>query len=270
MFPPKAYHAEIVKYQTYISSYARLKSGAHFCGSAARETITEALHAADDHDSGGFVTWMMISPLFLSTVVLALGILQEPHRRVARADLELLGLGTELLESKLSQWMSSSNNIENQDGQPRRANFANIGETLHSRVSSFYKLCSDAPRDASGASEIPALEYEQSQPTALHDPLSYDCEQTSANGRQDEGLLQRQAVIPQYPDMERASGDYHSTLMTAPPELAHDSMYGDQRAPHGITRISSQVAPFDGLDFHDIWDMIGSDLFLDEHSVSFA
>lgn len=47
------------------------------------------------------------TPLYLAAVVLALSILRQPARRLARADLELLNLATEQVEDYFSRWISN-------------------------------------------------------------------------------------------------------------------------------------------------------------------
>jgi hypothetical protein len=77
-------------------------NGAAACASAACSTITQTLNLADQ---GVRSVILGATPPYLAAVVLALTILRQPARRLARADLELLNLATEQLEDYFSRWV---------------------------------------------------------------------------------------------------------------------------------------------------------------------
>jgi hypothetical protein len=79
-----------------------MANGAAICASAARSTVTQMLNLADQ---GVRSVVLGATPLYLAAVVLALTILRQPGRRLARADLELLNLATEQLEEYFQRWV---------------------------------------------------------------------------------------------------------------------------------------------------------------------
>lgn len=102
IFPQKSYAEELKRHRASLPSYGRLVNTAHICSAAARSAIHDALHLADRGETSVLFS---TTPIFMSAIVLALGILRQPSRRVARADLELLSLGTELVEGSFSRWV---------------------------------------------------------------------------------------------------------------------------------------------------------------------
>lgn len=104
IFPQSSYRTEISKHAQVLPSYSRIVNGAAICASAARATVTQMLNLADQ---GVRSVMLGATPLYLAAVVLALSILRQPARRLARADLELLNLATEQVEDYFSRWISN-------------------------------------------------------------------------------------------------------------------------------------------------------------------
>lgn len=108
IFPQSSYRTEISKHAQVLPSYSRIVNGAAICASAARATVTQMLNLADQ---GVRSVMLGATPLYLAAVVLALSILRQPARRLARADLELLNLATEQVEDYFSRWISNKDFI---------------------------------------------------------------------------------------------------------------------------------------------------------------
>lgn len=200
VFPQASYIAEVQKHHASLTSYPRLLNGAHICCMAARVTVTDALYLADQGRSSALFN---ITPIFLSTVVLALGILQQPARRVARADLELLGLASSFMETYLSRWVHEKA-------------FASLGGLLFQRVAAFFHR-PDHNDSALAGTSIPRSGHPNS-------PVS------SEGGNK-----------PAYTPL------------------------GVQSAEEGQS--GTQLGPFEGLQFDDLWNIIGGDLLLDDNAV---
>lgn len=125
IFPQKSYVEELKRHQAALPSYSRLINAAHICSAAARSTVHDALNLADFGETS---TLSNTSTVFLSAIVLALGILRQPYRRVARADLELLSLATELVGGSFSRWTRSG------------GEWPSIGNQLCERVTAFFDM----------------------------------------------------------------------------------------------------------------------------------
>lgn len=149
IFPQKSYAEELKRHQTSLPSYGRLANTAHICSAAARSTVHDALYFADL----GETVLSTTSPVFLSAIILALGILRQPSRRVARADLELLSLATELVEGSFSRWA-------------RDSAWPSIGTLLCQRVTAFFETF-DARRSTASRSTVPPPNTEQVSQTEL-------------------------------------------------------------------------------------------------------
>ncbi|KAH7021365.1 uncharacterized protein B0I36DRAFT_388092 [Microdochium trichocladiopsis] len=327
MFPPKVYHAELCKYQSQLTSHNRLRNGSHFCSTAARATITEALHHADHRNTtstsssplcaGGSAVWLTTSPLFLSIIVLALGILQQPQRRMASADLEMLSLGTELFETTLSRWMGNVGSASSCDGgdSGARPGFSSIGRTLHARVALYYKLfqernlgktmttttttsgivtentvaipgvpaLADTTHDgvsslmlladlSSSSSSVRnrRLEHQQQHLHHHHHQHGGSIRAEQARNNNNNTLVSDSAYTsaPQASGALSTLGEVTSMTTTTPAGQLQQAQVVHQASTawHSATT----TTPFQGLDFNDVWDMLGSDLLLDEHSISFA
>lgn len=102
IFPQSSYNLELSKHASVLPSHSRLLNGAAICASAARSTITQTLNLAD---LGVHSIILGATPPYLAAVVLALSILRQPARRLARADLELLKLATEHVEDYYLRWV---------------------------------------------------------------------------------------------------------------------------------------------------------------------
>lgn len=119
-------------------------NGATICASAARSTITQTLNLVDQ----GIRSLVLgATPPYLAAVVLALSILRQPTRRLARADLELLNLVTEHLEDYFSRWVPYQDFIEGCALLRRQVNAAFNQSNAESRHGSYQR--------ASGPSACP-------------------------------------------------------------------------------------------------------------------
>ncbi|KAH8671720.1 fungal-specific transcription factor domain-containing protein [Xylariales sp. PMI_506] len=107
IFPHNSYTAELKKHATTLPGYPRLQGGAEICLAMARASITEMLQLTD-HGERSIV--LGLTPIYLSAIVLALGILRQPTRLLARADLELFNIITELVDKHCSTWLPNSIN----------------------------------------------------------------------------------------------------------------------------------------------------------------
>lgn len=116
IFPHADFLAEITKQREFLpraipasqmykaspSAHSRLVNAADICLGAARSIVTEATTLADDAERS---VLLGANPMLLSGMVLALGILRQPLRRLARADLQLFHLSLELVEEYLGRWV---------------------------------------------------------------------------------------------------------------------------------------------------------------------
>ncbi|KAH7018031.1 uncharacterized protein B0I36DRAFT_394628 [Microdochium trichocladiopsis] len=109
---PRSYHYGGNKHSG-LSAHSRLVNGADICLGAARSVITEATTLADDAERS---VLLGANPMFVSAMVLALGILRQPTRRLARADLQLFHLALELVEEYLSRWVVMGGPSGSNDG----------------------------------------------------------------------------------------------------------------------------------------------------------
>jgi hypothetical protein len=87
------------------------------------------------------------TPIFLSTMILALGILRQPSRLVARADLELLSLAAELVDGYFS-WL-----VDN-------GAWPSIGSLLCERMTAFFNTF-DTRRSVASRSTLPPQKAER-------------------------------------------------------------------------------------------------------------
>ncbi|KXJ86475.1 fungal-specific transcription factor domain-domain-containing protein, partial [Microdochium bolleyi] len=104
IFPHGDFLAEVQRQRDNLpgggAAHARLINGADLCLNAARYIITEATQLADECERS---VLLGANPMLVSSMVLALGVLRQPTRRLARADLQLFHLGLELVEEYLSR-----------------------------------------------------------------------------------------------------------------------------------------------------------------------
>ncbi|KXJ92552.1 hypothetical protein Micbo1qcDRAFT_173732 [Microdochium bolleyi] len=293
MFPPKVYLEQLAKHQSHLPSYARLRNGAHLCSTAARATVTEALHIADDDrlngggssssssdgGSAGSLLWIGTSPLFLSTIVLALGILQQPLRRVARADLELLALGTELFENNLSRWMGGGGGAEGSGspGTTAVAPFTSIGRILYDRVSSYLGLFQGRARVTVATGDYTDPGSGEGAATSLmmladlSSASRHDIEQQQCHKQQQselEHFLLPGAATKGHGNNGQVSDSAIQTDVEPYPSRDNPQQ---QQQQDNMSRVADwSLEPFEGFQFNDVWDMIGSDLLLEGHGISFA
>lgn len=204
IFPQKSYIEELKRHQAALPSYSRLINTAHICSAAARSTVHDALNLAD---LGETSTLSNTSTVFLSVIVLALGILRQPSRRVARADLELLSLAAELVEGSFSRWTRSG------------GEWPRIGTQLCERVTAFFDMF-NTRRSAPSRLTVAPARTERAPPAVL-DPAAGDG-----------GVFGHSMSLSSQCDM---------------PDL--------------------QIEPFEGLQFEELWDVMGSDLLLDHSSI---
>lgn len=101
IFPHQNYQDEVSARCAGLPSGSRLSSGVHICAQAARMIATEALHLADNNVTS---TLLGISQPSLAATVLALLVLRDPGRRLARLDLELLGATAEHVADFYLRW----------------------------------------------------------------------------------------------------------------------------------------------------------------------
>lgn len=148
IFPPKGHAEQLKLHRASLPSYARLSNTTQICSAAARSTIHDALNLADRGETSVLFS---TTPIFISCIVLALGILRQPARRVARADLELLSLGTELVEGSFSRWVHG-------DG------LSSMPALLCERVTEFFNAYDTRRPVASGSTALHRSTYGGTQP----------------------------------------------------------------------------------------------------------
>ncbi|KAH6661820.1 fungal-specific transcription factor domain-containing protein [Plectosphaerella plurivora] len=101
LFPHSGFVQEIKKRKADLPRGHRLANGSALCANAARETISQYLHLADH---GIQTTLLGTTQALQAAVVLAIGILRQPGKRLARADMELLRLAIEYVEEYYTRW----------------------------------------------------------------------------------------------------------------------------------------------------------------------
>lgn len=203
IFPQKSYAYELQCHRAALPSYGRLANTAHICSAAARSTVHDALHLADRGETSVLSS---TTPIFLSAMVLALGILRQPSRRVARADLELLSLAAELVDASFSRWVDNGS-------------WPSMGSLLCERVTAFFNTF-DTRRSAASRSMLPPQNAERVSEAGPDSAMG-------EGGRLDNSPIQ-------------------VSLQCDMPDLG--------------------MEPFEDLQFDELWDVMGSDLFLDNNS----
>ncbi|KAJ1324097.1 proline utilization trans-activator [Microdochium nivale] len=122
IFPHGDFLAEVQRQRDNLPggglAQARLINGSDVCLGAARSIITEATTLADEGERS---VLLGANPMLVSAMVLALGILRQPTRRLARADLQLFHLGLELVEEYLSRWVVTASGTGFGAGTPGAA-----------------------------------------------------------------------------------------------------------------------------------------------------
>ncbi|KAK8116751.1 uncharacterized protein PG998_005032 [Apiospora kogelbergensis] len=99
IFPPQSYADEVRLYPNSLSAstQARLLQSQNIAITAARSLVKQTLDLADGHINSQIFA---VTQPFLAAVVLALNIVRNPQKRMARADLELLSEATEYCEDQ--------------------------------------------------------------------------------------------------------------------------------------------------------------------------
>ncbi|KAH9903930.1 fungal-specific transcription factor domain-containing protein [Xylariomycetidae sp. FL2044] len=97
IFSSQSYNFEIKRYPSSLPSQGRLFQSQNIAIAAARNLVKQVLELADHGVQSQIFT---VTQPFLAAVVLALNILKNPHKRMARSDLELLVEATEYCEDQ--------------------------------------------------------------------------------------------------------------------------------------------------------------------------
>ncbi|ETS73250.1 hypothetical protein PFICI_14855 [Pestalotiopsis fici W106-1] len=177
IFPHSSYRTELSRHVAVLPSYSRIVNGAAICASAARATVTQMLNLADQ---GVRSVILGATPLYLAAVVLALSILRQPARRLARADLELLNLATEQVEDYFSRWIPNKEFIRGCSLLREQVSVAfhqfsaepRLGATQKARDSSTVPM--DRPDDADAAISNTVQAQPDDWPEELFEGLQFD------------------------------------------------------------------------------------------------
>lgn len=120
------------------------------------------------------------TPLYLAAVVLALSILRQPARRLARADLELLNLATEQVEDYFSRWIPNKEFIRGCSLLREQVSLAFHQFAAESRMGTNQKIRDSStlplerPEDADVALPNTAQAQSDDWPEELFEGLQFD------------------------------------------------------------------------------------------------
>lgn len=120
------------------------------------------------------------TPLYLAAVVLALSILRQPARRLARADLELLNLATEQVEDYFSRWIPNKEFIRGCSLLREQVSLAFHQFAAESRMGTNQKIRDSStlplerPEDADAALPNTAQAQSDDWPEELFEGLQFD------------------------------------------------------------------------------------------------
>ncbi|KAI1866764.1 hypothetical protein JX265_001137 [Neoarthrinium moseri] len=240
IFPHNSYVNEVSRHAALLnstsasggpssSSYTRLQNGAMICASAARATITQTLHLADQGVRSPAI--LGATPPFLAANILALTILRQPARRLARADLELLNLATEHVEDHFSRW------VRGRDAE----SFVEGCAVLRDRIGEAFAKYHASP---SGSVGVVGGQGPAATPLTADTAGTGSGDAYARNGEPVQDGISQQEVLP--------GGGSTATAFPSTVTTSHGAS--------GVDELPSEL--FEDLQFDELWGMMGDDFLI--------
>ncbi|TLS26890.1 hypothetical protein PpBr36_05013 [Pyricularia pennisetigena] len=246
VFPPSSFEQEVTKYSDSLPSAARLLNSSNLCAEAARKAITTTMYLADH---GIHSTLLGPNPPFLGAIVLALCILRQPTRRLARADLELLRSATLYAEDVYASWGYSEE-------------FIRGCSLLRERVQT---VLDQLPESPSAGNRRPSTTTRQDPPTEQPAvACSASTLQSDPGGTTIMGSSLNSCNTEQPQPEGREAAETTNGYDCGFNNELHDHHRQDQAL------LDPLLQPFEGIQFEDIWAMVGSDFMVDHDHLVFA
>ncbi|TLD08064.1 hypothetical protein PspLS_10580 [Pyricularia sp. CBS 133598] len=246
VFPPTSFEQEVTKHGDSLPSAARLLNSSNLCADAARKAITTIMYLADH---GIHSILLSPNPPYLGAIVLALCILRQPTRRLARADLELLRSATLYVEDVYRSWDYSED-------------FIRGCALLRERVQTVLDQLPESPsannRRPSTTTRQEGLPTEQPAVARSASVMQSERDGTAIMGSSLNGS-----------NLEQSQLDGREAVATNGYELGfNDGLHDHHRQDQAL--LDPLLQPFEGIQFEDIWAMVGSEFIVDHDHLAFA
>ncbi|KAI6298002.1 hypothetical protein MCOR29_005276 [Pyricularia oryzae] len=247
VFPSTSFEQEVTKHGDNLPSAARLLNSANLCADAARKTITTVLYLAD-HGIRSIL--LGPNPPYLGAVVLALCILRQPTRRLARADLELLRSATLYVEDVYRSWDYSEDFIRG---------CALLREHVQTVLDQLPEspAAGNRPPSTTTRQGLPAEEPAVARSAWV---LQSEVDGTVTMGGSLHGSSVEQAQLD--------GGEAAATNAYECGFLPNNDVQDHHRQDPAL--LDPLLQTFEGIQFEDIWAMVGSEFLIENDNVVFA
>ncbi|KAI6367765.1 hypothetical protein MCOR25_004841 [Pyricularia grisea] len=245
VFPPTSFEQEVTKHGDSLPSTARLLNSANLCADAARKAITTIMYLADH---GIHSILLGPNPPYLGAIVLALCILRQPTRRLARADLELLRSATLYVEDVYAAWDYSEE-------------FIRGCALLRERVQT---VLDQLPESPSAGNRRPSMTTRQG-PVTEEPAITRSASMLQSEG---DGSANTRSNLNGC-NLEQSQSDGREAAATNGYQYGFNDELHDHHRQDQVL-LDPLLQPFEGIQFEDIWAMVGSDFMVDHDHLVFA